>query len=50
VAIVILCGHFLAFSLLLDEILPDSSAYEELIGTGWVQNYTTYEFCPKGEA
>ncbi len=47
------CEHYTprdCYRLLLDEIFRDSSAYEELIGTGWVQHFSTYEYCQACEA
>lgn len=42
------CEHFNpreAYTLLLDVVLPDSGAFEGLIGTGWTQNFMTSEYC-----
>ncbi|HPO17380.1 MAG TPA: hypothetical protein PLI09_28365, partial [Candidatus Hydrogenedentes bacterium] len=47
------CEHYTprdAYRLLLDEIFQDSSAYEELIGTGWIQHFSTHEYCEACEA
>jgi hypothetical protein len=47
------CEHFTprdCYRLLLDEILNDHDAFAEIIGTGWVQNYMTSEFCSQCEA
>ncbi len=47
------CEHFTprdCYRLLCDEILPQTTIYEELIGTGWVQHVCTYEYCAKCEA
>lgn len=46
------CEHFTprdCYRLLLDDILKEEGAYEALIGTGWVQHYSTWENCPKCE-
>lgn len=42
------CEHYTprdCYRLLRDTILPDEKAYEELVGTGWVQNFSTHEYC-----
>ena len=47
------CEHFSprdCCRLLLDTILAEEEVYEPLIGTGWVQHFTTHEFCPECEA
>ena len=47
------CEHFTprdCYRLLREEMLQDTSIYEELIGTGWVQHISTWEYCPKCEA
>lgn len=47
------CKHYGprdCYRLLRDQILSESGAYEELIGTGWVQHLCTYEYCPQCEA
>ncbi|MHC4714134.1 MAG: hypothetical protein ACYTAN_12825 [Planctomycetota bacterium] len=38
------------YRLLRDEILPDCTAYEELIGTSWVTHVSTYDHCRLCEA
>lgn len=47
------CEHFTprdCYRLLLEDILPEGGAYEELLGTAWIQHYSTYENCPKCDA
>ena len=47
------CEHYTprdCYRLLLDEILPNETAYRELRGTGWVQHFMTSEFCAQCEA
>lgn len=47
------CEHFTpreSYRLLLDEILTNEGAYRELVGTGWVQHFSTSDFCAKCEA
>ena len=42
------CKHFTprdCYRLLLDEILPEGGVHEELVGTGWIQHYCTFEYC-----
>lgn len=39
-----------AYRLLLEKILPDEGAFEELVGTGWVQHFMTSEYCPACDA
>ena len=46
------CDHFTprdCYRLLLDDILKEEGAYEELVGTGWVQHYSTWESCKECE-
>ena len=38
------------YQLLLDKILTDCTAYEEMIGTAWVTHVGTYDYCPGCEA
>lgn len=38
------------YRMLVEKILPDSGAFEELIGTGWVQHLMTHEYCEACEA
>ncbi|MBI5092551.1 MAG: hypothetical protein HZB26_08930 [Candidatus Hydrogenedentes bacterium] len=48
-----LCKHFTprdCYKLLIATILPESKAYRELAGTGWVQHFDTGEYCAKCEA
>lgn len=48
-----LCEHFTprdCYRLLQEKLLMDATAYEELIGTGWVTHISTYEYCPQCEA
>lgn len=48
-----LCEHFSprdCYRLLQEKLLKDATAYEELIGTGWVTHISTYEYCPQCEA
>ena len=47
------CEHYAprdAYRLLVEEILPNESAYRELQGTQWVQHFSTYEHCEQCEA
>ncbi len=47
------CNHFTprdCYRLLRDEILPKSKVYEEMIGTGWMQHVSTWEYCSACEA
>jgi hypothetical protein len=39
-----------AYRLLVEKILPDEGAFEELIGTGWVQHFMTSEYCAACDA
>lgn len=39
-----------AYRILLDEVLPDCGAYEDLIGTEWVQHFMTHEYCAECDA
>ncbi|MDZ4857406.1 MAG: hypothetical protein SGI88_00365 [Candidatus Hydrogenedentes bacterium] len=42
------CEHFTprdCYRLLRDKILPEGEAYEELVGTGWVQHVCTSDYC-----
>lgn len=39
------CSPREAYRILIDEILPECGAYEELIGTDWVQHFMTHEYC-----
>lgn len=39
-----------AYRILLDEVLPECGAYEELIGTDWVQHFMTHEYCSECDA
>ena len=46
------CEHFTprdCYRLLLDTILPEARAHDELIGTGWVHHMATWEYCPRCE-
>lgn len=48
-----LCEHFTprdCYRLLQEKLLKDATAYEELIGTGWVTHISTYEYCSQCEA
>lgn len=43
-----MCEHYdamAAYRLLRDKLGPDVHCYRELQGTGWVQHYSTYDFC-----
>lgn len=44
------CSPREAYRILLEEILPDCGAYEELIGTDWVQHFMTHEYCAACDA
>ncbi len=47
------CEHFTprdCYCLLVNTLLEEKSAYEELIGTGWRQHFSTWEHCPDCEA
>lgn len=42
------CDHYAprdCYRLLLEEIIPNEGIHEELIGTGWITHYATYEYC-----
>ena len=42
------CDHFTprdCYTLLIDEIIKEDGTYEELVGTGWVQHFSTWEYC-----
>jgi hypothetical protein len=42
------CPHFTprdCYRLLLSKVLPEEKAYKEVIGTGWVQHWSTWEYC-----
>lgn len=39
-----------AYRILIDQVLPDSGAYEELIGTDWVQHFMSHEYCAECDA
>lgn len=46
------CEHFSprdCYRLLLEEILPEDGVYKELVGTGWIQHHSTWEYCKKCE-
>jgi hypothetical protein len=46
------CDHFTprdCYRLLLDDILKDEGAYEELVGTGWTSHFSTWESCKECE-
>lgn len=48
-----ICPHFSmkqAYELLIEEICPEQTAFEELRGTQWVQHYSTHDHCPECEA
>jgi hypothetical protein len=47
------CEHYSirdCYQLLKETILPKTTAYGELIGTGWVQHSCTYDYCKKCQA
>lgn len=44
------CSPREAYRILLEEVLPDCGAYEELIGTDWVQHFMTHEYCAACDA
>lgn len=47
------CEHFTprdCYRLLKDTILPKPTAYGELAGTGWVQHFSTWEYCADCDA
>jgi len=47
------CEHFTprdCYRILLETVLPEGGAIEELIGTGWVQHTSTSDFCKACEA
>jgi hypothetical protein len=47
------CRHYTprrAYRLLLEEIFPEERFFPQLRGTGWVQHFSTYEFCPECDA
>lgn len=39
------CSPREAYRILIDQVLPECGAYEELIGTDWVQHFMTHEYC-----
>lgn len=44
------CDHYTprdCYRLLLEEIIPEGGFHEELVGTGWIQHYSTYDHCKK---
>ena len=44
------CKHYTprdCYRLLLEDIIPEGGFHEELVGTGWIQHYSTYENCAK---
>lgn len=46
------CEHFsprACYELLIKTIIPEESGHEEMIGTGWVQHFSTWGFCPDCE-
>lgn len=46
------CEHYTpreAYRLLVDKILPEERSFRELIGTGWVQHFSTSDFCGRCE-
>ena len=47
------CEHFTprdCYRLLRDTILPETNAFDELAGTGWVQHMMTHEYCKDCQA
>lgn len=47
------CKHYTpreTYRLLVEKICPGETAYPELRGTGWVQHFSTSDFCPECEA
>jgi len=52
-AVLDVCKHFTprdCYRLLLEEILPEEGTYKELVGTGWIQHYSTWEHCAACDA
>ena len=48
-----MCEHYTAldaYRLLLEEILPQANIHPQLLSTGFIQHYSTWEYCPKCEA
>ena len=46
------CEHYTpreAYRLLVDKILPEERSFRELIGTGWVQHFSTSDYCGRCE-
>lgn len=47
------CEHFSprdCYCLLVDTILKEKNTYAELIGTGWTQHFSTYDYCQDCDA
>jgi hypothetical protein len=47
------CEHLTpreAYRMLIERVIPEGRAFKELRGTGWVQNYSAYDYCPECEA
>ena len=48
-----MCPHFTAmraYRLLIEELLPDAGVHPDLVSTGFVQHYSSWESCPDCEA
>lgn len=48
-----MCVHFTAkdaYRLLIEELLPEAGVHPNLVATGWVQHYSSWESCPQCEA
>jgi hypothetical protein len=48
-----ICPHFtprMAYRLLVEKIFTENGFFPQLRGTGWVQHYSTWEYCPQCEA
>ncbi len=48
-----MCRHFTAmqaYRLLIEELLPEAGVHPNLVATGWVQHYSSWESCKECEA
>lgn len=44
------CGHYTprdCYRLLVEEIIPEQGFHEDLVGTGWIQHFSTYDHCAR---
>jgi hypothetical protein len=47
------CEHLTAreaYRMLIERVIPEGRAFEQLRGTGWTQNYCAYDYCPECDA